>query len=107
MVLLFLTPLVFGSDKGRFVITSDLEKGVDKIFAEWAKPGSPGGAVILIDKGQVILKRCYGLADVEHGVPITPATRFELASVSKSFTAFGVLLLEKEGKLALQDDIRK
>jgi CubicO group peptidase (beta-lactamase class C family) len=47
------------------------------------------------------------MADLEHGVPIAPATRFELASVSKNFTAFGVLLLVQEGRLGLEDDIRR
>jgi CubicO group peptidase (beta-lactamase class C family) len=46
------------------------------------------------------------MASVEHGIPITPSTRFELASVSKPFTAFAVLLLEKAGELSLNDDIR-
>ncbi len=85
---------------------AELTRGVDELFAEWSVPGSPGGAVVLIDGGQTILKRAYGLADIEHGVPITHTTRFELASVSKPFTAFAVLLLEKEGKLSLDDDVR-
>lgn len=84
-----------------------MARAVDEIFAEWTAPGSPGAAVILTNEGKVVLKRCYGLADIEHGVPITPATRFELASVSKSFTAFAVLLLEQSGKLSMGDDIRK
>jgi len=83
-----------------------LERQVDELFAEWSTPGCPGGAVILTDKGRVVLQRCYGLANIESGVPVGPATRFELASVSKSFTAFAVMLLEKEGKLSLDDDIR-
>ena len=44
-------------------------------------PGSPGGAVVLTCRDDVILKRSYGLAGIEHGTPITPVTRFELASV--------------------------
>ena len=51
-------------------------------------------------------QECYGLASVEHHIPITPSTRFELASVSKPFTAFAVLLLEQAGKLSLDDDIQ-
>lgn len=85
----------------------ELARRVDAIFAEWNVPGSPGAAVVLTAGGKSVLARCYGLADIEHGVPITPTTRFELASVSKPFTAFAVLLLEQSGQLALTDDIRK
>jgi CubicO group peptidase (beta-lactamase class C family) len=85
----------------------ELARAVDEIFAEWNAPGSPGAAVILTDGGEMVLKRCYGLADIEHGALITSATRFELASVSKLFTAFSVLLLEQSGQLSLSDDIRK
>lgn len=84
-----------------------LAQGVDSLFAEWNHTDTPGAAVVLTDNGRVVLERCYGIADLEHGVPITPATRFELASVSKNFTAFGVLLLAQEGRLSLDDDIRR
>jgi CubicO group peptidase (beta-lactamase class C family) len=87
--------------------TTALAREIDALFAEWDVPGSPGGAVVLTRRGDVILKRSYGLADIEHGISITPATRFELASVSKPFTAFAVLLLEQAGKLRLEDDIRQ
>jgi len=84
-----------------------LAREVDALFAEWSGPNSPGGGVIVVDGGEVVLRRCHGLADVEHGAPITPATRFELASVSKPFTGFAVLLLEEEGRLSLDDPIQK
>jgi CubicO group peptidase (beta-lactamase class C family) len=84
-----------------------LASGVDSLFSEWNRPDGPGAAVLVSENGKTVLVRCYGSADLEHGIPIGPQTRFELASVSKSFTAFGVLLLEKEGKLSLGDDIQK
>lgn len=84
-----------------------LAEGIDSVFAEWSHPDTPGTAVVLTDGGKTILERCYGMADLEHGVPITPTTRFELASVSKNFTAFGVLLLAREGRLGLNDDSRR
>jgi CubicO group peptidase (beta-lactamase class C family) len=86
--------------------TDRLAEGVDSLFAKWNHPDTPGAAVVLTDGGEIILERCFGMADLEHGVPITPTTRFELASVSKNFTAFGVLLLAQEGRLGLDDDIR-
>jgi CubicO group peptidase (beta-lactamase class C family) len=84
-----------------------LARDIDKLFGSWAEADSPGGAVVLTYGGNVILTRCYGLADVEHGIPITPTTRFELASVSKPFTGFAVLLLEKKGKLKLSNNIQE
>jgi CubicO group peptidase (beta-lactamase class C family) len=87
--------------------TATLRRQVDSLFAEWDTPRSPGGAVVLTHAGKVILTRTYGLADLEHGVPITRVTRFELASVSKPFTGFAVLLLEQAGRLDLDDDVRR
>ena len=79
---------------------------VDRLFAEWDTTRTPGAAVLITDGPDVVLERCYGMADLEHGVPITPETRFELASVSKPFTAYAVLLLAHEGRLNLDDDVR-
>ena len=60
-----------------------------------------------MQNGDVIHSRGYGLADLEHGVPITPATVFHAASLSKQFTAFAVLALAANGRLSLDDDVRK
>jgi CubicO group peptidase (beta-lactamase class C family) len=78
---------------------------VDAMFAEFTVPGSPGAAVVVAHGDSVILARGYGLADVEHGVPITPATSFRLASVTKQFTAAAVLSLVEDGKVGLDDRI--
>jgi CubicO group peptidase (beta-lactamase class C family) len=94
-------------DRGSQRAQAELTEKVDDFFAEYGVPGSPGGALVLTQGGEVILRRCYGLASIEHGIPIKPTTRFELASVSKPFTAFGVLLLEQEGRLALSDGIQE
>lgn len=80
---------------------------VDLLFAKWASPTSPGAAVAVIQKGEIIYSHGYGMASLEYGVPITPTTVFHVASLSKQFTAFAILLLAQEGKLSLDDDIRK
>jgi CubicO group peptidase (beta-lactamase class C family) len=80
---------------------------VDKIFAAWDKPDSPGCALAIINDGRIIYKRGYGMANLEHNIPISPNTIFDTGSVSKQFTAMSVLLLAEQGKLALDDDIRK
>jgi CubicO group peptidase (beta-lactamase class C family) len=80
---------------------------VDKLFADVDKPDSPGAAIAVIKDGAVVYKRGYGIANLEYSVPITPSTVFHVASVSKQFTAFAVTLLANQGKLSLDDDIRK
>jgi CubicO group peptidase (beta-lactamase class C family) len=80
---------------------------VDEIFAEWKSQESPGCTVAVAENGKTLLSRGYGMADLEHDVPITPATIFEAGSVSKQFTATAALLLVQQGKLALTDDVRK
>ena len=80
---------------------------VDSLFAAWNKPGSPGAAVGVVYQGKLIYAKGFGEADVETGAPITPQTIFHVASVSKQFTAYAIVLLAQEGKLALDDDIRK
>ena len=80
---------------------------VDKLFAEWDNWDSPGAALAIIKDGTVVYKRGYGSANLEYNIPITPATIFHVASVSKQFTAFAVAMLVKQGKLSLDDDIRK
>jgi CubicO group peptidase (beta-lactamase class C family) len=80
---------------------------VDALFARWNRPDSPGAAVAVVKGGAILHIQGYGMADLEHDAPITPRTVFHVASVSKQFTAFGIALLAEQGKLALDDDIRK
>ena len=68
---------------------------------------TPGGVVAIVRGGKLVFARGYGLANLEHGIPNTPETVYHMASVSKQFTAFAILLLAQEGKLSLDDDIRK
>ena len=79
---------------------------VDAIFKQWSAstPGCAAGAAV---KGEPVVRAAYGMADLEHDVPITPDTIFEAGSVSKQFTAMAVLLLARDGKLSLDDPIRK
>ena len=79
---------------------------IDAVFAAFTKE-APGCALGVYREGQVLLARGYGLADLNHGVPITPETVFDIGSSSKQFTALAVLMLAKEGKLDLQDKVSK
>jgi CubicO group peptidase (beta-lactamase class C family) len=80
---------------------------VDRLFQPWAAATTPGCAVGVSQGGRMVVSRAYGAADLDHGVANTPETVFEAGSASKQFTAAAILLLVKDGKLALSDDIRK
>ncbi len=80
---------------------------VDKIFAPWDKTTSPGMVVAVIRDGETIFQRGYGMANLEHDVPISPDTVFYIASTSKQFTAACVALLVRQGKISLDDEVRK
>lgn len=82
------------------------EARVDQVFARW-NGQTPGCAVGVAKDGKPVLEKAYGMADLEHDVPNRPDTIFEAGSVSKQFTAAAVLLLAREGKLSLDDPIRK
>jgi CubicO group peptidase (beta-lactamase class C family) len=88
-------------------LPSGVARQVDKVFEKWDKPDSPGCALGIYKDGQIVYKRGYGMADLNDGVLITPATVFHVASMSKQFTAASVVLLVRQGKLSLDDDVRK
>ena len=80
---------------------------VDSIFAQFSTGLTPGAAVAVVRNGTVILSKGYGHADLEHKVPITGTSVFDVASVSKQFAGLAIAMLVEEGKVALTDDIRK
>lgn len=80
---------------------------IDSIFSAYAYSDVPGCAVGVSRRDTVVLQRGWGSADLEHPSPITPATIFEAGSISKQFTAGSVLRLAQQGRLSLDDDIRK
>jgi CubicO group peptidase (beta-lactamase class C family) len=82
------------------------EAAVDEIFAKWTST-TPGCAVGVAVAGKPVLLKAYGMADLEHDVRNTPDTIFESGSLSKQFTALAVQLLAAEGKLSLDDPVRK
>jgi len=87
--------------------TAKPEVILDWYVKEKVGPGSPGLALALIRDGNVVFEQGWGLANLEYDVPITPTTVFHAASVSKQFTAFAIARLIQQGKLSLEDDIRK
>jgi CubicO group peptidase (beta-lactamase class C family) len=83
------------------------EKQIGQLFTAWNSIESPGAAIAVEKDGKLIYKKGFGCAELEYNIPITPSTVFHIASVSKQFTCFSILLLEKQGKLSINDDIRK
>ncbi|HKV09441.1 MAG TPA: serine hydrolase domain-containing protein [Thermoanaerobaculia bacterium] len=83
------------------------EARIDEIFAPWSHTGSPGCALGVARGGRVVLERGYGMADLENGRALTPASVFDVGSIAKQFTAFSVALLAERGKLSLDDDVRR
>ncbi len=74
-------------------------------FSEWEQVDQPGGTVAVIKEGKLIFSKGYGLANIEHSVPNTPATVFRIASTSKQFTAATIILLVQQQKLSLNDSL--
>ena len=84
----------------------DRGEAVDRLFAAY-DGDVPGAAVIVIRDGEALLVKTYGLSNVADGTAVTPTTNFRLASLTKQFTATAVLMLVAEGKLGLDEPIRR
>jgi len=98
LFIVFLVSLVSADEK--------TEK-VDKLFSKWDSTVSPGAALAIIKDGKIIYKRGYGMANLEHNIPLTPTSVFRIGSTSKQFTASCIAILSLQGKISLDDDIRK
>ncbi len=79
---------------------------VDQMMARFDGPASPGAAVRVWRGGETLFSKAYGMASLTYGVPFEPATRTNVGSTSKQFTAFAVMLQAERGLLALDDDVR-
>ena len=79
--------------------------GVDSIFADLEEEGGPGAAVLVLDGAEVIHRAGHGMADLEQGVPLTPSSVFDVASVAKPLTGMGVALLVEEGRISPDDPV--
>ena len=79
----------------------------DSVFQRFDRTDSPGCALGVYQDGRIHYARGYGMASLEHGVALSPRSVLDVGSISKQFTAMAMLILEKEGKLSLDDPIRK
>ena len=87
--------------------TGDDNAVVDAVFASWDVPGSPGCAVAVAQDGALVYSRGYGYANLDYDIPITPQTVFDVASITKQFNAASLTMLALDGKVSLDDNVRK
>lgn len=105
MIIFFLSVLFSCQPSEQESLTN--AEAVDAVFSSWNRDDMPGCALAVVKEGEIIYSRGYGMADLEHDIPITPQSVFYIGSVSKQFVTTALLLLEEEGKLSLDDDVRK
>lgn len=104
----FVALVLAGSAPGATLTTpADARSQVDKIFERYNHTSTPGCAVGATIDGAAVLTAAYGMADLEHGIALAPESIFEPGSIAKQFTAGAVLLLAQQGKLSLDDPVRK
>ncbi len=97
----------FGQSADRKEALLSPDAKMDKLFDFWNRQDQPGFAVVVVKEGRVVYQNVFGLASQEHGVAIAPKTVFNVATVAEPFVGMAVALLENEGKLSLDDDVRK
>ena len=88
-------------------MNQNLEENVRQILSRWTEGLCPGGQVLIRKGGETFYEGCFGYGNLENRIPITPESIFHIASISKQFTVLSVLLLQEDGLLSVDDDIRR
>src|SRR5689334_5383701 len=99
--------LILGQPLNGAAAADEKSSAVDEVFVDLTNAGSPGCALGVFRDGKIVYEKGYGLANIEENVSINPQTVFDIGSTSKQFTASSILLLEKQGKLSVNDPVRK
>ncbi|NOU17061.1 MAG: beta-lactamase family protein [Bacteroidales bacterium] len=108
MRLLTITILAFAlSLNMQAQMPDSLKTKVDEIFTEFNNTNSPGCALAILQDGKMLYEKYYGMSNLEYNLAVSPDSKFHVASVSKQFTAAAIIKLSLEGKISLDDDIRK
>lgn len=105
LLFLWLLPSVALAQNG--TLPDSLAWRIDSVFARYDRTISPGCALGIYRDGKILYGRGYGMANLEHAIAITPRTVFDIGSTSKQFTATAIALLAQDGKLTLDDDVRR
>ena len=85
----------------------NLAATINELLTQTYKPDEPGATVIVVKDGKVLFRKGYGMANLELGVPVEPDMVFRLGSLTKQFTAVGILMLAEQSKLSLADEITR
>ncbi len=104
---MLVTLSLFATSISNGQVRDPLGARVDSMFWQYNRVDSPGWAVLVVDDGEIILNRGYGMANLEHEVPITSSTVFDIASVSKQFAGMAISMLIERGDISLDDDVRQ
>jgi CubicO group peptidase (beta-lactamase class C family) len=104
---LALVAVVFSPTSALAQSSDTSTRAVDGLFERWTGSTTPGCAVGVSRNGKLLYEHGYGMANLETSTRITPQTVFQAASIAKQFTAMSVMLLVRDGKVSLDDDIRK
>jgi CubicO group peptidase (beta-lactamase class C family) len=84
-----------------------LQDKLARVFQEWERPDRPGAVAAIVEKGQVVFKRCFGQADVEYRIPTQPLTAFDVGQLAEVVTGMAVAMLEDRGKISAADPVKK
>ena len=107
LLLFLISNLAIGAETPAQSLPDSTVSKINKIFSQWDNKNSPGCAVAIVKNDSILFAKGYGMANLEYNIPIEPETIFHMASISKQFTAFSIVLLAKQDKLKLDDDIHK
>ncbi len=99
--------LILNRAFGQSIADNDLNKAVDSLVSLQFKQTEPGVSILIARKGKIIYKKAFGSANVELNVAIQPDMVFRIGSITKQFTAIGILQLVEQGKISLQDSVQK
>lgn len=86
---------------------SSVSEALDEAISPYFKHDEPGAAIIVTKDGNIIFRKAFGLADLEHNIELQPDMTFRIGSLTKQFTAVAIMILAEDGKLAVTDDIHK
>jgi CubicO group peptidase (beta-lactamase class C family) len=99
--------LAWAQDNPAAAVNSQAILAIDTLMARQFKADRPGATIIVVENGQTIFRKAYGIADMEHDVAMRPEMSLRIGSMTKQFTAAGIMLLAERGQLSLADDIGK
>jgi len=86
---------------------SQLDATIKELIKEFDNPTTPGGVIMVMRDGKVVHNQAFGMANLTHNIPFSTSTLFNLGSTSKQFTAMAIALLQQQGQLSIEDDVRK